>query len=102
MISYSELDKFDGHKPIREKVFLSLREAILKGYLKSGERLVEKELAEKMGVSRTPIREALRKLDLEGLVLYTPRKGVIVAGVSAKDALEIYPVRAVLEGLAAR
>jgi DNA-binding GntR family transcriptional regulator len=96
------LINFDSHRPIREEVFLSLRNAILKGQFKLGERLVEKELAKKMGISRTPIREALRKLDLEGLVKYTPRKGVIVAGVSAKDALEIYPIRAVLEGLAAR
>jgi len=101
-MSHHELDKFDEHKPIREEIFFSLRKAILKGHFKPGERLVEKKLAQKMGVSRTPIREALRKLDSEGLVAYTPRKGVVVTGVSAKDALEIYPIRAVLEGLAAR
>ncbi len=96
------LDKFSDHKPIRDEVFTSLRNAILSGHFKPGERLVEKELAEQLEISRTPIREALRKLELEGLVLYEPRKGVVVVGVSSEDALEIYTIRAVLEGLAAR
>jgi DNA-binding GntR family transcriptional regulator len=96
------LDKFSNHKPIRDEVFTSLRNAILSGHFKPGERLVEKELAEQLDISRTPIREALRKLELEGLVAYEPRKGVIVVGVSSEDALEIYMIRAVLEGLAAR
>jgi DNA-binding GntR family transcriptional regulator len=95
------LDKFSSHKPIRDEVFDSLRTAILKGHLASGEHLIEKELAQQMKVSRTPIREALRKLELEGLVAYEPRKGVVVVGVSAEDAVEIYTIQAVLEGLAA-
>lgn len=96
------LDKFSSHKPIRDEVFDSLRSAILKGHLTSGEHLVEKDLAQQMKVSRTPIREALRKLELEGLVAYEPRKGVVVVGVSADDVLEIYTIQAVLEGLAAK
>jgi DNA-binding GntR family transcriptional regulator len=96
------LDKFIDHKPIRDEVFTSLRNAILSGHFKPGERLVEKDLAEQLDISRTPIREALRKLELEGLVAYEPRKGVVVVGVSSEDALEIYLIRAVLEGLAAK
>ena len=96
------LDKISEHKPIRDEVFTSLRSAILKGHFKPGERLVEKELAQQMDISRTPIREAIRKLELEGLVDYAPRKGVVVVGVSSEDALEIYTICAVLEGLAAR
>jgi DNA-binding GntR family transcriptional regulator len=96
------LDKLSEHKPIRDEVFASLRDAILNGHFEPGQRLVEKELAKQMDISRTPIREALRKLELEGLVAYTPRKGVVVVGVSSQDALEIYTICAVLEGLAAR
>jgi DNA-binding GntR family transcriptional regulator len=94
--------KFSTHKPIRDEVFSSLRDAILDGHFEPGERLVEKDLAQQMDISRTPIREALRKLELEGLVAYTPRKGVVVVGVSSHDALEIYTICGVLEGLAAR
>ena len=101
MDSYT-LSKFSTHKPIRDEVFTSLRDAILNGHFEPGERLVEKDLAQQMDVSRTPIREALRKLELEGLVAYTPRKGVVVVGVSSNDALEIYTICGVLEGLAAR
>ena len=61
--------------PLRDLVFNTLRQAILKGELKPGERLMEIQLAEKLGVSRTPIREAIRKLELEGLVLMIPRRG---------------------------
>ncbi|MBD3306589.1 FCD domain-containing protein [candidate division KSB3 bacterium] len=96
------LDKLSEHTPLRDEVFRSLRNAILSGHFASGERLVEKELAEQWEISRTPIREAFRKLELEGLVTYAPRKGVIVVGVSSQDAVEIYTIRAVLEGLAAR
>ena len=69
--------------PLREVVFRAIRENILKGELKPGERLMEIQLAEKLGVSRTPIREALRKLELEGLVVSIPRKGALVAQMSA-------------------
>lgn len=96
------LEKLSEHTPIRDKVFTSLRDAILSGHFKPGERLVEKELAQQLEISRTPIREALRKLELEGLVAYAPRKGIVVVGVSSEDALEIYAIRAVLEGLAAK
>ncbi|NLO88764.1 MAG: GntR family transcriptional regulator [Clostridia bacterium] len=90
------------YSPIREEVFIMLREAILNGKLKPGDRLVERELAEQLGVSRTPVREALRKLELENLVTHIPRKGVIVSEVSKNDVMEILDIRACLEGLGAR
>jgi DNA-binding GntR family transcriptional regulator len=96
------LDKLSEHKPIRDEVFNTLRDAILNGHFGPGERLVEQDIAQQLQISRTPIREALRKLELEGLVAYEPRKGVVVVGVSSEDAIEIYTIRAVLEGLAAK
>lgn len=96
------LEKLKEHKPLRSEVYISLKNAILNNQFKPGVRLVEKELANQMGISRTPVREALRQLELEGLVTHVLRKGVSVVGVSINDALEIYTIRAVLEGLAAR
>jgi len=93
--------KLDNYKPLREMVFESLREAIILGRLRPGERLMEIQLAEEMGVSRTPVREAIRKLELEGFVVMVPRKGAYVAGVSIKDIADVFEVRAALEGLAA-
>lgn len=93
--------KLDNYKPLREMVFESLREAIILGRLKPGERLMEIQLAEEMGVSRTPVREAIRKLELEGFVVMVPRKGAYVAGVSVKDIADVFEVRQALEGLAA-
>lgn len=86
--------------PLRDVVFNTLRTAILKGELEPGERLMEKQLADKMGVSRTPIREAIRKLELEGLVVMVPRKGAEVAQITKKDIHDVLVVRAALEGLA--
>ena len=88
------------YSPIREEVFNMLRQAILNGKLHPGDRLVERELAEQLGVSRTPVREALRKLELENLVTHIPRKGVVVSEISKKDVIEIFDIRASLEGLA--
>ena len=75
--------------PLRDVVFNTLRQAILKGELAPGERLMEIQLAEKLGVSRTPIREAIRKLELEGLVLMIPRKGAEVARISEKSLRDV-------------
>lgn len=91
----------DNYKPLRDVVFENLRGAILEGKLKSGQRLMEVQLAEQLGVSRTPIREAIRKLELEGLVLMLPRKGAYVADMSFKDLIDVLEIRATLEGLAA-
>lgn len=88
--------------PLRDIVFNTLREAILKGDFAPGERLMEKQLAERMGVSRTPIREAIRKLELEGLVIMVPRKGAEVASITNKDIIDVLEVRATLEALAVK
>ena len=93
--------KLDNYKPLRELVFESLREAIINGRLFPGERLMEIQMAEEMGVSRTPVREAIRKLELEGFVVMIPRKGAYVAGISIKDIADVFEVRAALEALAA-
>ena len=86
--------------PLRDVVFNTLRQAILKGELAPGERLMEIQLAEKLGVSRTPIREAIRKLELEGLVLMIPRRGAEVARISEKSMRDVLEVRRSLEELA--
>lgn len=88
--------------PLRDVVFNTIREAILKGDFAPGERLMEKQLADKMGVSRTPIREAIRKLELEGLVIMIPRKGAEVASITKKDISDVLEIRAALESLAVR
>lgn len=92
--------KLNDYKTLREVIFNTIREAIIMGELKPGERLLEVHLAEKMGVSRTPVREAIRKLELEGLVTMIPRKGAHVAELSAKDIMDVLEVRATLDGLA--
>ncbi|MEW6726070.1 GntR family transcriptional regulator [Desulforudis sp. 1088] len=93
--------KLDSYKPLREVVFESLREAIITGRLRPGERLMELQLAEELGVSRTPVREAIRKLELEGFVVMVPRKGAYVAGITDKDITDVFEVRSALEALAA-
>ena len=86
--------------PLRDVVFHTLRQAILRGELKPGERLMEIKLANKLGVSRTPIREAIRKLELEGLVLIIPRRGAEVAQITEKSLRDVLEVRRSLEALA--
>lgn len=85
--------------PLRDVVFNTLRKAILKGELKPGERLMEIALAERLGVSRTPVREAMRKLELEGLVVMIPRRGAQVANITEKDLNDVLEVRIALENL---
>lgn len=92
--------KIDDYLPLRDVVFNTLRNAILTGELEPGERLMEIKLADKLGVSRTPIREAIRKLELEGLVVNTPRKGAEVANISSEDLRDVLEVRRSLEILA--
>jgi len=86
--------------PLREVVFHTLREAILTGELEPGEHLMEVKLADKLGVSRTPVREAIRKLELEGLVVMTPRRSAEVAKITKEDLIDVLEVRKVLESLA--
>ena len=94
--------KMNEYLPLRDVVFNTLRQAILKGELAPGERLMEIQLAQKLGVSRTPIREAIRKLELEGLVLMIPRRGAEVARISEKSLKDVLEVRLGLEELAVR
>lgn len=90
----------DEYLPLRDVVFNTLRQEILTGKMKPGERLMEIHLANKLGVSRTPIREAIRKLELEGLVIMIPRKGAEVAQISWKNLKDVLEVRRALDVLA--
>lgn len=91
-----------NYKPLGEVVFEYLRNAILNGTLKPGERLMEISLADQLGVSRTPVREAIRKLEKEKFVEMIPRKGAYVANLTARDILEVLEIRIVLEGFASK
>lgn len=87
---------------LAEKASETLRQAILEGLLKGGEQLLEVQLQRQFGISRSPLREAFRDLEKKGLVVMVPRKGTFVKSISRKDVQDNFPVRAVLEGLAAR
>lgn len=100
MVDYNNADTSLGS--LRNKVFSQIQNDILNGRYEPGESLIEKKLSDELGVSRTPIREALRQLELEGLVVSIPNKGVIVKGVSAQDIKDIYAIRMLIEGLAVR
>ena len=89
----------DEFLPLRDVVFNTLRQGILTGELKPGERLMEIHLANKLGVSRTPIREAIRKLELEGLVTMIPRRGAEVAQITEKSLKDVMEVRRALDAL---
>ena len=88
--------------PLRHQVLDGLRQAIITGSLAPGARLVERDLTDMMGVSRTVVREALRQLETEGLIANIPNKGPVVRTLSVDEARDLYSIRAVLEGFAAR
>ncbi len=90
----------ESYLPLRDEVFLTLRDLILKGDLKPGDRLMEIHLADKLGVSRTPVREAIRLLEREGLAVTIPRRGAHVARMTEKDLSDVLEVREVLDELA--
>ena len=92
----------DAYLPLRDVVFQTLREAIFKGELKPGECLMELQLAKRLGVSRTPIREAIRMLELEGLAVTVPRKGAEVAKMTEKEMEDVLQIRRALDELAVR
>ena len=92
----------EDHSSLSAKVFHSIREDILNGKYQANEELKEKNIGEELGVSRTPVREALRQLELEGLVHIIPNKGAFVENVTLKDIKDIYEIRTLLEGLCAR
>ena len=87
---------------LRGRVFTKIRDDILNGVYKEHEELKEARIGKELGVSRTPVREALRQLELEGLVQIIPNRGAFVTGISAKDVRDIYMIRSRLEGLCAR
>ena len=87
---------------LRERIVDAIRDAIIKGELKAGERVSEPEIARRFGISRTPVREALRQLDSEGFLQVTPRRGARVSRLTEKDVNEYYELKSLLEGHAAR
>ena len=93
-------DNANDYLPLRDVVFNTLRGEILKGEMKPRERLMEIHLADRLGVSRTPIREAIRMLELEGLVTMVPRRGAQVAQISEKGLKDVLEVRRALDALA--
>ncbi|HEY8500287.1 MAG TPA: GntR family transcriptional regulator [Clostridia bacterium] len=95
-------NEIEANQSLHGKVFEQLKDSILNGKYKHGDLLNEVKLAEEMGVSRTPVREALRQLELEGLVAYIPNKGVTVRGLSREDIKDIYQIRLMIEGMTAR
>ena len=94
--------QIERHQTLREKILEMIRDAILKGTMKPGERVSEPELAERFGISRTPIREAFRQLESEGYLEVIPRKGAVVASLSERDIEEFYAIKILLEGFAAK
>lgn len=92
----------EKHLTLREKILETIRDAIIAGALKPGEKVAEPELAERFGISRTPIREAFRQLESEGYLTVIPRKGAVVVSFSEKDVEEFYAIKSILEGYAAR
>lgn len=96
------LDSREIRQTIRDRVYARLRKAIVEGYFAPGERLIQDKLAEQLGVSRSPVREAIRRLESEGLVEVAPVRGVTVINMPLDEAVGLYDLREVLEGLAAR
>jgi DNA-binding GntR family transcriptional regulator len=92
----------DEKYSLRTRVFKHLEEHIINGKIMPGESLIETKISEELGVSRTPVREAIRQLELEGLVKSFPNKGSVVLGVSTQDIEDIYSIRMLIEGLAAK
>ncbi len=92
----------DEYLPLREVVFKTLRQAIIRGEFQPGERLMEETIAKNLGVSRTPVREAIRMLELEGLVVMIPRRGAEVARITVKDLKDALEVRMALEALSVK
>ncbi len=102
-VSSAALPSIQKHAaPLRQRVLDELRQSIIAGRLNPGERLLERELTSMMGVSRTVVREALRQLESEGLITIIPNKGPVVRELTLEEARDLYSIRAVLEGLAAR
>ncbi len=102
LISKNNRAKIVSHLTLRERIADSIRDEIIHGKLKAGERVSEPEVAARYGISRTPVREAFRQLAAEGFLWLTPRRGARVAFLTEKDVSEFYDLKSVLEGYAAR
>lgn len=102
MSKYDVKQEVTDKYSLRGRVFHKLREDILNGKYKDHEELKEVAIGEELGVSRTPVREAFRQLELEGLIQIVPNKGAYVTGITAKDVKDIYMIRSSLEGMCAR
>ena len=102
MEDYNLQNEITDKYTLRGRVYNTIREKILSGYYKENEELKETAVASELGVSRTPVREALRQLELEGLVSIIPNKGAYVTGITKKDIHDIYIIRSYLEGLCAK
>jgi DNA-binding GntR family transcriptional regulator len=99
------VDLFDQkkeNKSLTSIIFDRIREDILNNVYETGDKIVEAKLADELGVSRTPVREALKQLELDGLVENIPNRGVVVKGISKQDILDIYVIRTAIEGISAR
>jgi len=96
------ISKIEGYELLSKKVYQVLKAEIIKGSLKPGTKLLEGKIAEQMGVSRTPVREALKELAAEGFAKMTPNQGIVINNISIEDLQEVLQIRVVLEGLAAR
>jgi DNA-binding GntR family transcriptional regulator len=93
--------QIEKHLTLREKILENIRDAIISGALTAGSRVSEPDLAERYGISRTPIREAFRQLESEGYLTVIPRRGAVVSEFSQKDVEEFYAIKSILEGYAA-
>ncbi|MDP4094770.1 MAG: GntR family transcriptional regulator [Bacillota bacterium] len=102
MAKFEKSEQENNLASLRGRIFNQLQNDIIDGKYQEGDSLIETKLSEEMGVSRTPIREAIRQLELEGLVESIPNKGAIVKGISIQDIEDIYTIRMMIEGLAAR
>lgn len=102
MSNYDVKQEVTDKYSLRGRVFHKLREDILSGKYEDHEELKEVTIGEELGVSRTPVREAFRQLELEGLIQIIPNKGAYVTGITEKDVKDIYMIRSLLEGLCAR
>ncbi len=102
MGNYDVKQEVSDKYSLRGRVFHRLREDILSGKYSENEELKEVTIGEELGVSRTPVREAFRQLELEGLIQIVPNKGAYVTGITEKDVKDIYMIRSLLEGLCAR
>ena len=102
MSDYNLKEEVTDKYSLRGRVFHKIREDILNGKYKENDELREAAIGEELGVSRTPVREAFRQLELEGLIRIVPNKGAYVTGITSKDVADIYMIRSLLEGLCAK